>query len=360
MSNDTQYPNMSSQRILSPNNLTADTDRQCQAVIRLQRGDTHNAEDRHQSIGHIPFPARWEHVVCDLCGADDPAFWFEKGGFHYVRCHRCGLVYVTPRLRNHLQQQDHSYELATAGHLEAAAEHVRNFRHMKPLTQAARSYLPYKRNGFLLDVGCGFGAFLGAAKSVGWKACGVEVASLPASVAARYHNVFQGYLSDAPYERDSFDVVRLNNVIEHASSPRALVHDIGRVLRPGGLLYISTPNVDSWSMALQRERWRYVGESHIYLMGLKTLRRLLETEGFKVVRLCTRGIELTPKDRNLETLLLWKLSGRLVEFSERVLDVAVRIALRGHRLRVWAEKPVSRKSAPGQGVEPRLAEASWI
>jgi len=214
---------------------------------------------------------------------------------------------------------------------------------MKSLIQMARSHLTYKRIGALLDVGCGFGTFLEAAKSVGWKACGLEVASAPVSIAARYHDVFHGYLSDAPYEPNSFDVVRLNNVIEHVPSPRALLQNIRRVIRPGGLLYISTPNVDSCSVALQGARWKYVGgQGHIYLMGLKTLRRLLETEGFEVVRLSTRGIQLTPKDRNLETLLLflWKLSERVAECSERVLDVAVRIALRGHRLRVWAEKPV--------------------
>lgn len=294
-----------------------------------------------QSYNLPPRSSRWEHVACDLCGADDPALWLKKDGFHYVRCLRCGLVYVTPRLQDYLLQQDKIYQVVTGGNLEAAAEYDRNFRHMKSLTQAARSYLPYKRNGFLLDVGCSFGVFLEAAKSVGWKACGVEVASLPASIAARYHNVFRGYLSDAPYESDFFDVVRLNNVLEHVPSPRALVRDIERVLRPGGLLYISTPNVDSFSMALQRARWKYVGgQDHIYLMGLKTLRKLLETEGFEVVRLSTRGIQLTPEDRNLETLslFLWKLSKRVLECSERVLDVAVRIALRGHRLRVWAEK----------------------
>ena len=310
---------------------------------------------QHQSFGHMLCLPRWEDVVCDLCGADDPASFLKKDEFHYVQCRRCGLVYVTPRLRNHSEQQEHSYQLATKANLEAVVELDRNSRRMKSLTRAARSYFPYKRNGILLDVGCGFGAFLEAAKSVGWKACGVEVASLPSSIAARFHDVFRGYLSDGPYEPNSFDVVRLNNVIEHAPSPRALVHDIKRVLRPGGLLYISTPNVDSFSMALQSERWNYIGgQNHIYLLGLKTLRRLLESEGFEVIRLVTRGIQLTHNDLNSETL-----SKRVVRCAERVLNAAVRTTLRGHRLRVWAEKRLSAgKGAPGQEVELQLAQAS--
>jgi SAM-dependent methyltransferase len=257
MSKEFQYPNMSNQDILLSDNLAADTDRLYQAVILPQHGDPRNGEEMYQSFGHMVYQTRWEDVV-SLCGADDPVY-SEKDEFHYVRCRRCGLVYVTPRLRNHPQQQDRSYQLAMEAYLEAVVELDRNSRRMKSLTRAARSYFPYKRNGILLDVGCGFGAFLEAAKSIGWKACGVEVASLPASIAARCHDVFHDYLSDAPYEPNSFDVVRLNNVIEHAPSPRALVRDIGRVLRPGGLLYISTPNVDSFGLALQGARWNYAG-----------------------------------------------------------------------------------------------------
>jgi 2-polyprenyl-3-methyl-5-hydroxy-6-metoxy-1,4-benzoquinol methylase len=292
-------------------------------------------------FGASPCSSKWEHVACDLCGNDDPALWLEKDGFHYVRCLRCGLVYVTPRLRDHLQQQDKFYQVVTEGNLEAAAERDRNPRRMKSLIQIARSYLPYKHTGALLDVGCGFGAFLEAAASVGWRVCGLEVASAPASIAGRRHDVFYGSLSDAPYEPNSFDVVRLNNVIEHVLSPRALVCDIRRVLRSGGLLAISTPNIESFTATLQGVGWRYVqGGHHIYLFGLRTIGRLLETEGFKILWISTPGIRLIDKNGSRETrhFFLRKPTGQAVKWAERTLDLAARIALRGHRLRIRAEK----------------------
>jgi SAM-dependent methyltransferase len=294
-------------------------------------------------LGTSPFLPKWEHVACDLCGNDDPALWLEKDGFQYVRCLRCGLVYVTPRLRDHLLQQEKFYQVVTAGDLEAAAQRDRNPRRLKSLNQVARSYLPYKRIGALLDVGCSFGAFLEAAASAGWRVCGVEVASAPASIAARRHDVFYGSLSDAPYEPNSFDVVRLNNVIEHVLSPRALVCDIRRVLRPGGLLAISTPNVESFTVALQGVGWRYVeGGHHIYLFGLRTIGRLLETEGFKILWVSTPGIRLIDKNGSRETrpFFLRKPTWRAVKCAERTLDLAARITLRGHRLRIRAEKAV--------------------
>ncbi len=284
-----------------------------------------------------------EHVVCDLCGADHPVLWFEKESFRYVRCHRCGLVYVTPRLRGNLEAQDDFYDRVTGGDLDDAAERDRHPKRLNSLAKAARSYQPYKHIGILLDVGCGFGAFLEAAKSEGWNACGVEVSPKVASIAARRHEVFCGFLSEAPYDPNSFAAVRLNNVIEHTPSPRGLVRDIHRVLRPGGLLSISTPNVDSFSVALQGAGWRYIGgQSHIYLFGPKTLERLLQAEGFKVVRIFTRGIHLTHKDRRPGAYpsLMHKLTRQPITWAERLLDLGVQVTLRGHRLRVWAEKVV--------------------
>jgi len=305
--------------------------------------ETIGTDEMLMSVLGTPFlgPPRREHVTCDLCGADDPFFLFEKEGFSYIRCNRCSLVYVTPRLRDHSQQQGKFYRDETGGDYEAAAEQDRRPRRMKSLIKMARSYLTYRRIGALLDVGCGFGAFLDAAKSVGWKVCGLEVASAPASIAARCHDVFNGYLSDTPYGSDSFDVVRLNSVIEHVSSPRALVRDIGRVLRPGGLLHISTPNVKSFSMVLQGAGWRYVcGQHHIYLFSPRTLARLMESEGFKIVRVSTRGIHFNHKNRRLgaHPLFLRKVTQQGVTYVEKLLNLALQKTLRGHRLRVWAER----------------------
>ena len=109
----------------------------------------------HSVLGAFSCPPGWEHVACDLCGGDNPFLWLKKDGFHYVRCPRCGLVYVTPRLQDHLFQQDKFYQVVTGGNWEAAAEQDQNPRRMRSLIQAARNYLPYKRNGNLLDVGCG-------------------------------------------------------------------------------------------------------------------------------------------------------------------------------------------------------------
>ena len=78
-------------------------------------------------------------------------------------------------------------------------------------------------------------------------------------------------------DADYFDVVRANNVIEHLSSPRAMVRAVHRIIRPGGLFAFSAPNFDSLSVRLLGRNWPYIrGDHHIHLFGPKTLTRLLE------------------------------------------------------------------------------------
>jgi hypothetical protein len=99
--------------------------------------------------------------------------------------------------------------------------------------------------------------------------------------------------------------------------------------------------VGSFTAALQGVRWRYVqGENHLYLFGLKTLGKLLDAEGFKLVRVSTPGIRLMDSNGSREPrpFSLKNLALQAVACAEPVLDLAARITLRGHRLRVWAEK----------------------
>jgi len=142
------------------------------------------------------------------------------------------------------------------------------------------------------------------------------------------------------YNDYSFDVIRLNNVIEHLPSPKSLISSAYNNLRSGGLLVISTPNFASLSVTLCRQKWQYIGgDDHIYLFTPKTISQMLGANGFKVVNIRTKGIHITPKYHvkkpcsYLETLL-----NNEIEIIEKVLDFFVRRTLWGHRLKVWAKK----------------------
>ena len=156
-------------------------------------------------------------VPCDLCGADAKELLFEKNTFRHVRCRQCGLVYVTPRLKDSSGQQENFYDTLAyySDNFEGIALRDYSGSRKKRLLAEAASYKKYDRAGRILDIGCGFGGFLKAAFEGGWKYPeGIEIAPQPASYVQRFFPVKTTSLEEDPYEENFFDVVRLNNVIE--------------------------------------------------------------------------------------------------------------------------------------------------
>jgi 2-polyprenyl-3-methyl-5-hydroxy-6-metoxy-1,4-benzoquinol methylase len=108
----------------------------------------------------------------------------------------------------------------------------------------------------VLDIGCGLGESLGYHRARGCDAHGVEADRNVLGVAQRYGlNVKVGLFDASNYEPASFDVVTLDQVIEHVAEPASLLRGVHRVLKPGGLLVLSTPNADGWGARVFGNRW---------------------------------------------------------------------------------------------------------
>lgn len=108
----------------------------------------------------------------------------------------------------------------------------------------------------VLDIGCGFGESLGYHRDRGCDAHGVEADANILRVAQRHGlQVRVGLFDPSHYTPASFDVVTLDQVIEHVSDPVAVLRGVGQVLKPGGMLVLSTPNADGLGARLFGNRW---------------------------------------------------------------------------------------------------------
>lgn len=98
----------------------------------------------------------------------------------------------------------------------------------------------------LLDCGCGTGDYLPHFSALGWHASGVEFLSDKVAAAREAGRgpevVSQGDLQNLPFEGGSFDILLFNEVLEHVPSDRAALSEAFRVLKPGGLLFVFSPN----------------------------------------------------------------------------------------------------------------------
>jgi SAM-dependent methyltransferase len=282
------------------------------------------------------------YVCCNFCGADHADLLFDKDGFRHVRCHDCGLIYVTPRLSDNGGQQEVFWDNVIS--LDAAeavgAGDYKRSRRRRLLSEAA-AYATYRKTGYIMDIGCGFGGFLKAVAEQGWEHPeGIEIAPQALFYTSRFFPVTRDIADQAPHKKGLFDVVRLNNVIEHLADPKKLVREVHQLLRLKGLFVVSTPNFDSISVAVCGSKWQYIGgDNHVYLFTPKTLGNLLEDVGFRIIGIETKGIHLSPKDHGGKH---GGFSPRLFDSAivhvERLFDLFVRHTHRGHRLRILAEK----------------------
>ena len=109
-----------------------------------------------------------------------------------------------------------------------------------------------------LDVGCGPGDFLLALRRVcpEWRLLGVDFnPTIVETARSRGLDIRAGTLEGAAFPDESFDLIVMNHMIEHAFDPAATLAECRRILRPGGVLVGETPNLDCWDFDVARAYW---------------------------------------------------------------------------------------------------------
>jgi 2-polyprenyl-3-methyl-5-hydroxy-6-metoxy-1,4-benzoquinol methylase len=271
---------------------------------------------------------------CDLCGGSQQTLLFVKEGFRHVRCPDCGLVFVNPRLAEHLEQQMVSGTGAMGDESLTSAQKSRLQKQLAELET-------FRKLNRLLEIGPGRGWFLGEATEHGWQTWAVEVNAdaLRHLQANADHTVLVDAAETFEMPEDAMvDVVRIWDVIEHLRSPRAAMGRAYRSLRPGGLLSLTTTNFASLSRWVNGPEWVYLnGADHIVLFEPRTITRLLEEVGFERVTVRTKSFNLRRKLYHPEQDLPRKAS-LLVPFR-KIIDETIRVTPYGHQMIVTATKP---------------------
>ncbi len=149
--------------------------------------------------------------------------------------------------------------------------------------------------GRVLDVGSSSGYLAGPLAERGNTVVGLELdpeAALAAEAFCERVLVGDVETMELALEPASFDVVLLGDVIEHLRDPIAALARLRPLLRPGGRLVLSTPNVANWAirLSLLAGRWRYtdrgiLDRSHTHLFTRATLAETIERAGYRVVRI---------------------------------------------------------------------------
>ncbi len=161
-----------------------------------------------------------------------------ENGIDIVRCSDCSHVFSTYEQDEHYEgywDDDSSYDLGwwDHAHREIYQDFIDEF-----LTAPS---------GKILDVGCGLGFFVKriADQKTGWEATGYEISEKAVRFARDKNglkNVFPGIVQNSGIAKGSLDVITLWDVIEHIPKPHSLLEYLHSLLKPGGILFLQTPN----------------------------------------------------------------------------------------------------------------------
>ena len=229
---------------------------------------------------------------CPLCRGETPRAWFVKRGFRWVQCGRCGTVYVSPRLSPEARLMAYCGSDAEFYYTHCASSDPGQAGWQEELAWIRR----YRGPGRLLDVACGTGEFLHAARQAGWEVRGVEVNPVAAALAERRYAIpvetvaFESVrLPDA-----SFDVVTIFQTLDQLPDPLECLRRVRPLLASDGLLVVTVPNIRSFMVWALGSRHRHFTPEKGVSFVPRTLRRIVRQAGFsRILRLRTFGEECT-------------------------------------------------------------------
>lgn len=310
-------------------------------------------------------------VKCNLCGADHYVVLYKRAvvskspqyliteeniAIHeqIVRCLKCGLIYANPRrtareiISNYRQMTDERYLAEEKGRRISASATLGMLARLAP------------KKGRLLDIGCAAGFLLDEAKKDTWEAYGLELSGWAASHAQEKFglNVTTVPLHKANFARNFFDCVVMKDVIEHLTNPKDVLISIRDILKPEGILCITTPNITSLPSKILRAKWWGINQFHLYYFSRASLKEMLSAAGFDIIkcRSSTRTFSLNYwverfREYNEPIYRLLKFLTRFRFLRDRLIkiDLADQIevfARRSRRLAFLEEPPEPKYKVP--------------
>lgn len=232
---------------------------------------------------------------CPLCGETERKVLSRREPWEIVECTRCSMVFIGTELAYDVQARDHDW---MDEHAKAALERKqkqpifvalsRLLRPLRPNTNGrmVSQTLRWARAGKLIDFGCGDAEFLVLAEKY-FDVMGIELSPRGAELSRRRispEKIFEGPVTEiaSALPENSFDVVTQFGYIEHEWQPIAGLRAAHRVLKPGGVTVIKTPNYASWNRTIRGMDWcGYHIPAHCNYFTPRTLSEMFHQTSFE-------------------------------------------------------------------------------
>lgn len=226
------------------------------------------------------------HKQCLICNSSDLTSLRGYEKHFLIKCSNCSFVFAK--------------KIPTQKELELHYEGYGRNDYLSPITikrynDILDDFEKYKKTKKLLDVGCGIGYFLEIAIKRGWEVYGTEYTDEAIEICRKKGiSMHKGVLNPKNYEEESFDIITSFEVIEHINNPIDELRNFHKLLRKGGLVYLTTPNFNSLLRYRLKSEYNVICyPEHLSYYTPKTLKKVFLNTGFQKKKIETTGISLT-------------------------------------------------------------------
>lgn len=233
---------------------------------------------------------------CNGCGSVvNQEFLFDKpndgrgnGSISLYRCRMCNTVYLAGFHEIYDDNLYTYYEKYKSKKKEDIYNPITRKSYMKVL----QLFEKHGGGKSILDVGCGNGSFVDAALEQGYNAEGIELSKHAVEIAQGFGlpvsclDFFSNKIQDS-----SKDIVTMFEVNEHLIEPAKFLRRAETVIKPGGLIYLTTPNFNSLDRRILGNRWGAIHREHLFYFTLKNLLKMInDSTGLEVIHSETRNL----------------------------------------------------------------------
>jgi 2-polyprenyl-3-methyl-5-hydroxy-6-metoxy-1,4-benzoquinol methylase/glycosyltransferase involved in cell wall biosynthesis len=245
--------------------------------------------NNNQFQSHYSEEDQFEDITCPYCNSSEADLYRRSADI--VKCRNCDTVYLRHRFKKEIMYQIYQSYADKGSHMalpdtneEIKKSGLRREYWLKEILEFT------KPNGFLLDIGCGWGAFLDNARDNGFTPQGIEMTKKCVNYANNKLKikVTNDQFEDTPFQENSINVVTMNHVFEHLPSPLAALKKIHTILVDDGLFCGIVPNIESFVSKNLTENWFWLDPNYHYVhYSPSTLKKHFENNGFLIERIYT-------------------------------------------------------------------------
>lgn len=221
---------------------------------------------------------------CNLCSSKRVKYFTKIKNYKFFRCGKC----------NTLQLKYSKFKPTYSAKFKYLIDRLSKRRIIKN-SKDILYYIKKKnyRGNTLLDIGSGFGYFLNEASKAYKYTLGLEPSQNLYKFSSKKLKVnvlnksFQNYLKNSKYQK--FDVITMIHVIEHVKNPKKFIKKALTLLNNDGILFIETPNLDSWLFDVEQKKYTFLTPpEHTYILSLDSFKEILKTDlNSKITKIVT-------------------------------------------------------------------------